>query len=502
MRYFSIIFSTICVFLFGTANIYSAIFSGGNGSHNNPYQISRLADMEELADSVNNGVTTFRDEFFILTRNIDDTVTKMIGNDVYYFRGTFFGNHKKIVVNIVSNNNYVGLFSQLGAGNIGGYLPGIVNLALEGTISGGTNSRFVGGFIGKVLSDYFLENCVNLSAVNGLGDNSSVGGIAGGAVSSSFIVGNFNNCVNNGVITGKYAIGGIIGSVSAISSHIHIIVCKNAGTIQTNSNNPTYMGGIIGLFDGMHSVIHHAVNIGKILSRNSKYSGGIAGYLNSSNGGAHVVTSLNAGLVDGGTNSVGGICGYISNGTIDNCINTNWVERGSGTASGSSGAIVGHNNVLFAAINVCYFDNQMCTLDAIGMGTGTAMGLPTAQMLGNNLGWQFSSWNTHPQLYPNPDYSNHLISLLAAAPIQLRNNERLNNVTTSPFKVSNNYWYPNQIPYPYRFRWNSINGFVNIPTTFDDAFIVGTGGILRQDTLRVILLNEPLYEKLVPIWIR
>ena len=70
---------------------------------------------------------------------------------------------------------------------------------------------------------------------------------------------------------------------------------------------------------------------------------------------------------------------------------------------------------------------------------------------------------------------------------------------TQDFKVSNGLVLPAIYHHPY--RWTSINGFINISTTSDDAFINPPFGVLRQDTLRVILPGEP-YTKDVPIWLR
>ena len=69
-------------------------------------------------------------------------------------------------------------------------------------------------------------------------------------------------------------------------------------------------------------------NIGVVSSSNYHYAGGLIGYL----GGNYVivVNSINAGMVDGALAAVGGIVGYLEQGSgIHYCMNTNKIFGGS-----------------------------------------------------------------------------------------------------------------------------------------------------------------------------
>ena len=254
------------------------------------------------------------------------------------------------------------------------------------------------------------------------------------------------------------------------------------------------------------------MNIGRVLSRTSEYSseyaGGIVAYL----GGGAVRVSFSAGAVYGGTIAVGGVVGYLgaNTGCYKN-INTNWVAPSDpmSVPFTLTGAIVGQQVAAPSSVIDNYYDEQMCILPGIGSNpippsiSGVAEGWPTIGMIGNNL---LIAWpGTPPQLYPTlPPY--HPIEFLAAAPIYLENNETLENVQTD-FTVSNGIAFPPPIfpnplnPYTYPYIWESVDGFVDIQPTSNNATINNTGGVLQQDTLKVTLDNEPLYEKLVPIWV-
>ena len=506
-----------CVFFFGNAKVFSQVQPPGTGAWNAPYQISTMQHWIWFANNGSNQPAPNNN--FELAGDIGslaNPVTQMVSG---VFMGYLNGNDYRITVNLDytnSNEPNVGLFSKLSFGSL------IRELIIDGYVIGGVNSVNVGGLVGLVTSGsvYFVTN---LADVTGLAFNSSVGGIAGKIASNDWI--GFSALVNNGSIIGGQYVAGIVGFAyyTGREDRITIRCSQNAGKIKSNNANnvefPTYMAGIVAYVFGTSVNLHDLVNIGQVLSSNANFAGGIIAYLESWGGNNAIHTDCiysfsNSGIVDGAKNFVGGVFGYInvSNGTVYGCINTNWVEP---TSNGlNSGAIAGFN--AGALIIACFYDEQMCVLN-----NGIGVGLSTTQMLGNSLQPLLSLglgfWIYRNNLYPSPIDAwpgniNHPIALLSAAPIYLENNpatgivERLDEVSTSPFQVSNNYWFPNYNPalHPYLFpyRWEGINGYINIPTTFDDAFIIGTGGILRQDSLRVRLINEPLYEKVVPIWVR
>ena len=450
----------LVVFLLASASLYSQ---------------DTIRNAQDFADMVPNGS-------YILMYDI--TVTQMY---TQIFSGQFNGNNKKITVNINENVTNVGLFSQVAGAHIG-------ELTIDGYVVGGIQSENVGGFVGLIFTQQYLSdfaNCTNLADVTGESHTSSVGGLVG--ATNGHIM--FLECANNGIITGGEYVGGIIGSCISNSSHTIFHNSKNAGTIQGICENQHSMGGVIGY---AYSSEMRATNIGRIFSNNSLYAGGLAGYIEV----ASIYLSINSGIVAGAIFSVGGIAGYINNQYLDGCINTNWVD--SGTAM-HFGAIVGLSNIV--SFTDCYYDNQMCVIGAVdNRDVPGTEGRPTLLMIGRNLPIWYAQQNPYPQLYPSENTVSyvvpHPIDLLAAAPIYPDPNPNIANMTQD-FKVSNDYPVPPflQLPYSHPYIWRSVNGFINIPANSDDAFINPPFGILRQDTLRVILPGEP-YVKDIPMWLR
>jgi len=500
-------------------------FSGGTGTWIDPFQITGKSDLEELADDVEAG--NFYDGIcFKVMNDINDpldVVDRMIGNDTYYFQGYFYGGNNKITVDINEDTTNVGLFSQISGG--------IWDLIIDGQVTGGPNSRNVGGFVGRVLSiNTDINANTNLAKVTGTAQNSSVGGFAGAVNSSNWL--GFTFVVNNGEITGGFAIGGIFGSAN-FSNGCVIRDCKNSGTIKSNDDVDIshYMAGIVAhlVVGGGDSHINTNCNIGKVVSGKSMYSGGITAYTANSGIGLELHSNSNSGFVDGAINAIGGIAGYIDNVSVIGCINTNWIAP---TATGqNSGAIVGFNN---GTVGSCYYDKQMCVLNGIGAGAGgQATPLFTAEMIGYNLQMQGlpGNWVFENNLYPRPlPWDNHPINLLSAAPIYLRDTplppppprppfETLNNVQTN-FTVSN--WDPwplinPAIPHRYLWGWydpngnfnsNSMMGYIDIPiNAFPPPPYLNTANIVVPnggwDALAVRLTNDSIgYEKVVPMNVR
>jgi hypothetical protein len=236
--------------------------SGGSGTAADPYLISSKADMEQLANRVNSGSSTFNTcagEYFRLTRDLTgaaDTLTSTVGNgDTRYFAGTFDGKGHKIAV------KQIGIF-----GNIQGAI--IENLEVTGKITAYSCYRTT------VPTSYYI------------------GGICGYASSNSRI----DNCRNNAKIeasnTYTYALvytGGICGYASSCS----IFKCRNNANLDisvthsasTGANSISYTGGICGYADyGVVSIsncyntnlVSGTINNSTPKRVSTSYSGGIA----------------------------------------------------------------------------------------------------------------------------------------------------------------------------------------------------------------------------------
>ena len=314
MKYFIVIklffeiISFFLVFALCQAPIFSQ-FSGGDGTKNNPYQITSRQDMEALADSVNNS-TISRDynwsdgKYFILMNDITDSVRSVIGKDTSitanccFFQGNFDGRGHTITLAITNaNNSCAGLFGAVGRYNVAVNSAWISNVAVNGYVINEENI--------KIPDNYY----------------SRTGGIVGFAFNDVKIT----NCINGADIIGLAWTGGIVGFM--IGDNI-VEKCINIGTIESIGKTSDWS---------------------TMVDTSSWAAGGIAG-LNFFNG--TINNCINSGFIEG-KDFVGGIIGNNKYSTVSNCINTSVVK-----GKGKVGCIVGENNG--GTIINCHYDKQMC----------------------------------------------------------------------------------------------------------------------------------------------
>ena len=269
-----------------TANF--ELFSGGNGTAEDPYQI---ADWYYL-DNVRNYLSSY----FILTDDLDSnsigytelaSATAHEGkgwqpiavNDT--FIGSFDGQGYEICDLFINrpDESQVGLFGVLGdAGTI-------ENVGVNGNVTGQGN---VGGLVGK------NEGTVSNSYATGrvIGDN-NVGGLVGqdfngSTVTDSYATGNVtgdsnvgglvgwnkNGAVNNSFATGRVIgtsnVGGLVGKNSAASSIAATSNSYATGPVIGDSN----IGGLVGKNDNTGSVTD-SYSIGSVTG--SSNVGGLVG---------------------------------------------------------------------------------------------------------------------------------------------------------------------------------------------------------------------------------
>ena len=252
-----------------------AQFGGGLGTESSPYEIYTKAHLEELADSVNNSEPYPADnwskgKFFKVMNDINEPVTKMIGNRNYNFQGNFNGQNYKIKLNIVGLNSFgTALFVYIrgatifnvivngnvkGKGSVGGIVGGIVGEADSSVIFNSVNLaniegeyHFVGGIIGFIMNNCVVHFCLNLGSVVGEGFCSCVGGVVGHSGNHPYDGTNSNIvsfCKNAGYIKGYQAVSGIVGHLGRHSDNSNTIVfqCFNVGVIEVEIENTN--GGI------------------------------------------------------------------------------------------------------------------------------------------------------------------------------------------------------------------------------------------------------------------
>lgn len=140
-------------------------FAGGDGSKDNPYQISNGAELAYLAQQVNSEKIDSEDTFITLTNNIDlnNKAWTPIGNSDSVFAGTFDGDGHTISglyidltgsYNTKTRNMYQGLFGYVEDGMV-------QNLIVTGSVAVGNNSStdvyYIGGIVGS--NDGSVRNC-------------------------------------------------------------------------------------------------------------------------------------------------------------------------------------------------------------------------------------------------------------------------------------------------------------------------------------------------------
>ena len=263
----------------------------GEGTLENPYTISTVADLNTFVAYVNSG-RSFAGEYVSLTANLEfhgsetnqwTTIGQYDAENhkSNYFAGTFDGNGYSISgVYINKTTNYQGVF---------GYSTGTIkNLTVEGTITGGS---YVGGIAGY--STGTIINCVNKCTVKGSG--SYIGGIVGvsnGKIEKCYTIGN----VSGTNTTFGLAVGGIVG----INLN-DAVISTSFAEAKVSAGNYQWVGGVAGQ---NHGDIFNSYSADEVAG--SYYVGGIVGQ----NAGGKVSNSIAYGKVKGTNTYVGGVVGF------------------------------------------------------------------------------------------------------------------------------------------------------------------------------------------------
>ena len=303
------------------------LFSDGDGTLADPYQIKTAADMELIAAMVNSGSSDFTGIYFKLMNDISLSAYSNwspIGNDLYEFRGVFNGNLKKITeLTINSTSSYVGLFGNVGRGS--------------------------------VIKDLTIENC-NVTSTGAV-----VGALAGrvrlDAPNQSITI---DNCHSSGSVNGLSAVGGLIGMLTqyepATGGDLYSVIVSNSSSSATVGLSSTYSGvagGLIGDVSGGLSMmemiptlpqIKYCYATGNLSGTGQIYLGGLIGQVNwaiISN--CYAMGNLSNDYV------VGGFVGSISNSTVSNCYST-------GHITGASNWIHGFIGSGYGDFSNCYWD--------------------------------------------------------------------------------------------------------------------------------------------------
>ena len=210
----------------------------GNGSVDNPYEISTAAELAWFRDYVNNesqyASATLTDDIDLsefchaadAATNTEELSWDPIGNGRMYC-GTFDGNGKTIR-NLYINTTYIyrGFFGYANGGSI-------KNITFDNAKVKNTN-KFGTGILTGGFENCTIEN-IKILANCSVEGTENTGGIAGAGA------GNISNCENYAMVNGTNKVGGIVGS----SYNNTISSCANYGAITGTEYG---VGGIVGYF--------------------------------------------------------------------------------------------------------------------------------------------------------------------------------------------------------------------------------------------------------------
>ena len=227
-------------------------YSGGFGNKFSPFLISRKADMEELATRTNVTGHPTQGKYFVLTNNITDPVTGMVGSSANPFEGNFSSqdnNNYSVAANIDYSDRSMwaspaGLFSIVNGATLSRiWVTGSINVP----------SASVGALCGRAVNST-LSGCGNDASV--ISSYGAAGGICGDNQGSYF-----RHLVNVGTVTAKTNAGGICGSVMTTSAFF--FDCFNGGMI-----NGASVGGIttidLNKTSNVNPTIDSCINAGEL----------------------------------------------------------------------------------------------------------------------------------------------------------------------------------------------------------------------------------------------
>jgi len=327
-------------------------YGGGDGTSENPYQISTPAHLHAVRNNLSS--------YFIQTADIDMTAATSSGGDYYNsglgwepignsstkFSGNYNGQGYTITGLMINrpSNNEIGLF---------GYTNGSTLRDIKVVSGNYTGHSSIGGLVGYATNDVLITGCSFTGTITG---NAGAGYNAAGLCGLIQDVVSVTKCNTSATVSGYGQLGGIFGN-----------------NIRSNVSK-TYATGTVS---------------GNI------YIGGFGGFSNSVETNCYALGNVT------GTDRIGGFIGQVSGGVSANCYSTGTVP-GSG---GDIGGFIGRNNGTFT--------NSFWDTESSGKITGVAdgsssgiTGKTTAQMKTSSTftdaGWDFSTiWSISGTNYPN-----------------------------------------------------------------------------------------------------
>ena len=354
---------TVAVFaiIMAVLAINAFAFSGGTGESTDPYTISTLNDLKELATS--SQTDSFEGKYFLQTAAIEvpENESVSIGKKDLPFAGKYDG-HGYAISGLKTNG---ALFAFVKDAEI-------KNVKVENAVI--TVAEYSAGIVGKATGTTTITDCnftgtFEDAALNAL--LSYVGGICANAGEQTVITGCKADVTANltkalylfyiggiaGENNGKIAECESKGTVAVVSDNYILavggIAGKNKGTVEGSKNLASvsgniktgaarlYLGGIVGENNGS---IERTENKGTVSCTGYEeypaYTGGVVGY----NVNGTVAESKNTGAVEAGVSYVGGVLGLNiateGKAEVSDTLNSGAVTSTNGIAGGVAGGSV------------------------------------------------------------------------------------------------------------------------------------------------------------------
>ena len=248
-------------------------YSGGNGTESDPWLISSVADLQLLANTINNGDAAAFDadctgtgdgipgnyHGYYFKQTIDLDLSDIVNWDPigysgsFYFAGNYYGGGHSISNATCAGKNDVDGFAT--AGIFGWVAFGSVkNLTVKNAdffAEGNKNMSYAGGVL-AVAYNCTVENCSvynsKIESRRAPNENSNyAGGITGIALDSSFEkCASVKNTIRHGSFGGGF-IGSVDGEGNSNFTNCYVANCTVTGCSDTGSNS-TLSGGFLGAF--------------------------------------------------------------------------------------------------------------------------------------------------------------------------------------------------------------------------------------------------------------
>ena len=336
---------------YGVSGTNNGLFSGGDGTESNPYQIKNYTEFSNMRYySASNFYFKLMNDIGSNSNPVSssDLLTgsqNKLGGEGNPFKANLNGNGKVIYINtlnVTGRQTVQGLFAYCEDANISNLtlsirntvsVPGINNLELGLFIGRANNVRlsnvmvrgainiptsnvtssytmYIGGVVGTARGVTHFEQVVNEANVAfnnyaNVGTKTTITAYVGGIVAQHSGAGSdyaFNNCMNKGVIAGTIAGGIVAKTIRGIQSSANV---GNVYAYRSNSTTP-YAGGLVGTAggDGASSLyILNSYNRGNVSSKTwgtgtKAYAGGIVGQVDEAFGSVQITNAFIAGTVN------------------------------------------------------------------------------------------------------------------------------------------------------------------------------------------------------------